>query len=105
MRDYILEKHPDLIDIFDICVQMKMDSDKYWCYLSEGKAVEDLYAEDASPFAAVFTKLQNGYKLADEKYPYPSEEELLEHVKELHVKPEDMKKSKWELLAEAYCAK
>lgn len=104
MRDYILEKHPDKVELFDICVKLgalKLETDEYWCYIKDGLA-EDLYAEEPQEFAGIFKTSQMGYKLAAEKYPSPKEDELLELVKELHVTGDDMKKGKWQLLAEAY---
>jgi hypothetical protein len=101
-RNYIIEKHPDKLEVFDTCTKLNLDTEHYWCYIPEGKFAEDLYAEESSPFIGVFKKEQNGYKFAEYKAPYPTEDELISHVTELHVTPEDIKKSKWQLLAEAY---
>jgi hypothetical protein len=103
MRDYLLEKYPDKIEYFDICTRLgDLDTESYWCYLKD-KLATDLYAEETQEFVGVFKKNQNGYKLATETVPYPSEDELLHYVKELHVEDiEDLKKTKWQLLAEAY---
>ena len=103
MRDYILETHPDKLELFDLCVKANVpDTESYWCYFESGKYVEDLYGEDSTPFVAVFKNSMNGFKLADEKVPYPSEEELLKLVTELHITGDDLKKTKWELLMGAY---
>lgn len=102
-REYVIEKHPDKIEIFDTCEKLSdMETEHYWCFFEDGKLAEDLYAEETSPFIGVFKKEQTGYKLADVKVPYPTDDELLETIKELHVSGEDMKKTKWQLLAEAY---
>lgn len=99
-QEYVLNYHPTKLEIFNTCLKLEMESEHYWCYFKDGKLSEDLYEEGTSPFIGVFNKKQTGFKLADLTIPYPSEEELLEHVQELHVTGEDLKKSKWQLLAE-----
>lgn len=101
MEEYILQNHPDKVEIFTTCKKLDLDTEHYWCYLKDVIG-EDLYAEESQEFVGVFKKNQMGYKLAAEKYPYPTEDELLETVKELHITGDDMKKTKWQLLAEAY---
>lgn len=103
MRDYILEKHPDKVEIFDTCLALgNIETEHYWCYFENGKVAEDLYAEETTPFIAVFTTKQNGYKLADQTVPYPTDDELIELVNSITVTGDDLKKTKWQLLAEAY---
>lgn len=102
MRDYIVEHYPRQLEDFDTCTKLgKIKTEKYWCFIKD-KVTQDLFSEESSEFVGVFTRKQMGYKLASERVPFPSEEELLELVKELHVVGEDMKKTKWQLLAEAY---
>lgn len=102
MREYILQTHPDKLEYFDLCVKLgNIETESYWCYLKD-KVTQDLYAEESQEFVGVFTKVMNGYKLASQTVPYPSEDELIELVKELHVSGDDLKKTKWQLLAEAY---
>ena len=101
MHEYIKDKHPEKLEIFETCQKLNIESEHYWCYLKDVIG-EDLYAEESQDFVGVFKTSQMGYKLAEEKYPYPSEDELLEKVTELHITGEDIKKTKWQLLAEAY---
>lgn len=112
MHDYIVEKHPDKLEIFETCQKLgDLKTEHFWCYLKD-KVAEDLYAEESTEFVGVFTAKQNGYKLADQTVPYPTDDELIElvskQVTELGAngicvfKPEDLKKTKWQLLAEAY---
>lgn len=109
VRQYVLEHHPDKLEIFDTCTKLgDMKTEHYWCYFADGKLAEDLYAEETSPFIGVFTTKQIGYKLADLKIPYPTDDELAEALKdkahtafiEFHI--DDLKKTKWQLLAGAY---
>lgn len=111
MQDYITQTHPDKLELFLLCDKAQVpDTESYWCYFESGKYVEDLYAEEDSAFVAVFKKSQNGYKLADQRVPYPSEDELVEKLGDitykdgvyLEIKLESLKKSKWEMLMEAY---
>lgn len=103
MREYILENYPTQLETFDTCVALgDLETEKYWCYFTTGKVANDLFAEEDSPFAAVFSKKQVGYKLADQHVPFPSEDELIALVPKLVVEGDDLKKSKWQLLAEAY---
>lgn len=103
MRDYILEKHPDKVEIFDTCVSLgELETEHYWCYFENGKVAEDLFAEEDSPFVGVFTIKQNGYRLSDKQVPYPTDDELIALVTSIAVTGDDLKKTKWQLLAEAY---
>jgi hypothetical protein len=102
MHEYITEKHPDKVEIFETCQKITLDTEHYWCYFKDGRVAEDLYATEATPFVGVFSKEQNGYKLADERVPYPTDDELIEKLEKIEVSGEDLKKSKWQLLAEAY---
>lgn len=122
MRDYIVqssmnEKHPEKVDIFDTCVKLgDLDTESYWCYL-KNKVATDLFSEeDEEEVVGVFKKSQLGYKLADQRVPYPTEKELEEVIIKsfatsepankpehtLEIKLTDLHKTKWQLLAEAY---
>ena len=100
--EYIKENHPDKLEIFETCQKLKLETECYWCYFESGIACEDLYAETEEPFVGVFKTTQNGYKKATQRVPYPSEDELIAVVERLDVSAEDLKKTKWQLLAEAY---
>ena len=103
VKKYVLETHPDKLEIFETCEKFSdMKTEHYWCYFSDGKLAEDLYAEETSPFIGVFNTKQTGYLLADLRVPYPTDDELIELVTKLEVSGDDLKKTKWQLLAEAY---
>lgn len=114
MRDYILETHPDKLEYFDLCVKLgNIETESYWCYLKD-KVTTDLYAEESSEFVGVFKKNMNGYKLADETIPYPSDDELIYLIKILCLEPKyisglpsehlgnNLTISKWQLFAQTY---
>lgn len=104
-EEYILEFHPDQFETFKTCKLLHVKgitTEHYWCYLTN-KVANDLYAEEPSEFMGVFKESQNGCKMADYKIPYPSEKELEELIgKDIIIKKEDLSKSKWQLLAEAF---
>lgn len=103
MDKWILENHPDKVEIFNTCQKLgDMTTEHYWCHHTSGKVVEDLFAEEPQEFVGVFKTTQNGYKMADNTVPYPSEDELIALVDSINVSGEDLKKTKWQLLAEAY---
>jgi hypothetical protein len=103
MRDWIKDQHPQKLAVFELCQQLgDIETEHAWCYFKEGRYAEDLAAEEPSAFLSVFSNKQVGYRMADQRVPYPSEEELLKHVTALNVSGEDLKKDKWTLLAEAY---
>ena len=103
MHDYIVENYPTQLEVYETCTKLaELDTNKYWCYFKSGRVTPDLYGKEETDFVGVFSKDQNGYKLADERLPFPEEEELIALVDKLEVSGEDLKKTKWQLLAEAY---